>query len=315
MADEIIEEAIVLEMVHKIRKRAKTKRWGARKLHYLLKEEMAGISIKLGRDKFFDLLRENGMLVKPRKRNFFTTQSHHWLWKYENLIENIVITQPNQLWVADITYLKIDDQVYYLYLLTDTYSQKIVGFHIAMDLKAISAVNALKRALKDNPVKRPDSLIHHSDRGIQYCSKEYTTILKRHKVMISMTKPASPQENAIAERVNGILKEEWLYDLALGRDETPYKKIKEAITIYNQLRPHNSLNNMTPQQVHDQGFLRHKAERVIGKTYHWIKKTDLTGDQPEKSSYAIGPNDYALSSCSSAELDSPSSWHCKIGLI
>lgn len=308
----IIEEAIIIEMVNKIQKRAKTKRWGGRKLFGLIKQELPATSIKLGRDKFYDLLRNNGMLVRSRRRRYFTTQSHHWLRKYDNLIENMVISQPNQLWVSDITYVKINSMVYYLYLITDVYSQKIVGFHISTDLKAKSAVVALQMALKDNPVKRSWGLIHHSDRGIQYCSEEYTSILNRDKILISMTKPASPQENAIAERVNGILKDEWLYDIVLGQNRNPYKKLREIIGIYNQIRPHNSLCNLTPCQIHDMGFKRHKAERVIGKTYSYKKKADPEKRQPDKvEKYAIEPNDYSLVSCSQAELTSASSWHCK----
>jgi len=311
--DKAIEEAMVIEMVNKIRKRAKTKRWGRRKLHSLIKEELSGFSIKIGRDKLFDLLRENGMLVKSRKRRYYTTQSHHWLRKYENLTENIVISHPNQLWVSDITYVKFNKKVFYLYLITDAYSQKIVGFHISMDLKANSAVKALWVALKDNKVEHACKLIHHSDRGIQYCSKEYTDILLAHGILISMTKPASPQGNAIAERVNGILKDEWLYELELKKDENPYKKIKMIIEIYNQIRPHNSLKNLTPCQIHDMGLLRHKAERVIGKTYSYSRKAAPKKRQPENTdNYAIGPYDYSLASCSPAELASAPSWHCKI---
>jgi len=298
-------------MIEKIRKRAKTKRWGGRKLHKLLQEEMDGFSLKIGRDKLFDLLREHGMLVKPRKRNYYTTQSHHWLRKYDNLIENLVITKPNQLWVSDITYVKFDSQVYYLYLITDAYSQKIVGYYTSTNLKAESAIKALQMGLKNNSVKQANSLIHHSDRGIQYCSKAYTDLLAKYKIYISMTKPASPQENAIAERVNGILKEEWLYDLATESSKAPQQLISEVIKIYNQLRPHNSLANSTPEQIHNLGFLRHNGERVIGKTYSYRKKTDPKKDQSSVSNYAIAPDDYSLSSCSSAELDSASSWYCK----
>ena len=312
LTNQAIEEAIILEMVNKIRKRSKTKRWGTRKLHLLLKKEMAGFSIKMGRDKLFDLLRANGMLVRPRKRHYFTTQSHHWLKKYENLTENAVIKRPNQLWVADITYLKTGNEVYYLYLITDAYSQKIVGFYVSLDLKAESAVKALLMALKSNPSICPHNLIHHSDRGIQYCSGQYVGILNQYNIYISMTNPSSPQENAIAERVNGILKEEWLYDLDLKQGEKPGKKISEIIKIYNQIRPHNSLKNMTPSQIHDEGFYRHTAERVIGQTYCWKQKADPLKSQPVSSNYAIGPNNYPSASCSPAELASVSLWHCKL---
>lgn len=311
---EVIEESIVLEMIYKVRKLTKTQRWGVRKLHHLLKEEKEGFPITIGRDKLFDLLRAHGMLVRPRKRRFFTTQSHHWLRKYQNLVENLVINRPNQLWVADITYLKAGNQIYYLYLITDAYSQKIVGHYTSVDLKAESAVKALNMALRANSQIPPNGLIHHSDRGVQYCSTEYVHILKKREIHISMTKPASPQENAIAERVNGILKEEWLYDLEYEQDSNTYKYVADIITIYNQARPHNSLNNMTPCQIHDLGFSRHNTERVIGKTYQWPKKTDPEVSQSINSKYAIEPNDYSSSSCSPAELDYASSWHCKLNL-
>jgi transposase InsO family protein len=310
----IIEQAIVLEMVNKIRKRAQTKKWGGRKLYKLVKEELAGFPIKMGRDKFFALLRSENLLVSPRKRKYFTTLSHHWLRKYDNLIENLVIRKPNQLWVSDITYVKFNDEVYYLFLITDAYSQKIVGFNLSVDLKAASAVEALKMAIRDNKTSAGFDLVHHSDRGVQYCSGEYVDILTGHSIGISMTNPASPQENAIAERVNGILKEEWLYDLILSQGQKPYKKVKAIIKIYNELRPHNSIGNLTPEQIHDKGFLRDKAERVIGKTYSWNKKADPKMSQPVKSENAIGANNYSLSSCSSAELDSASLWYCNLNI-
>ncbi len=302
---------MIIEMVKKIRKRAKTNRWGGRKLHKLLQEEFEGFALKMGRDKLFDLLRKNNMLVKPRKRNYYTTQSHHWLRKHDNLIENLVLVRPNQLWVSDITYVKFNGKVYYLYLITDAYSKKIVGYYISTNLKAASAIKALQMALKNNPVKQADSLIHHSDRGIQYCSEAYTQLLGKHKIHISMTKPASPQENAIAERINGILKEEWLYDLEAEPTKKPQQLIREIIKVYNQIRPHNSLKNLTPDQIHSVGFLRHNGECVIGKTYAYRKRANpKSRDQPLASNYAIAPNDYPLSSCSSAELDSASSWYC-----
>jgi len=310
--DEMIEQTMTIEVIRKIRKRAKTKRWGGRKLLGLVRNEIAGTSIKLGRDRLFDLLRENGMLVKPRKRRYFTTQSHHWLRKYDNLVENLVVSGVNRLWVSDITYVKFGNEVFFLYLITDAYSQKIVGFHISSDLKANSAVVALKMALRSNPVKGTYSLIHHSDRGVQYCSKQYTGLLNKHKILISMTRPASPQENAIAERVNGILKEEWLYDMELEKGGNPFRKIKQVIGIYNSIRPHNSLDGLTPCQIHEKGFLRHNTERVIGKTYNYTKKAIPKQGQPcNTKHYAIGPNDYSLAGCSPAGPASALSWHCK----
>lgn len=309
------QEEVVVQLVKNVRKEACTNKWGARKLFKIIGPDLKLHSIKLGRDKFFDILRSNNMLVQKRKRKFFTTQSHHWLRKYENLIENLVIERKNQLWVSDITYIKSGDVVKYLYLITDAYSQKIVGWNLSEDLKANSALKALKRALSTNKSIVPNSLIHHSDRGIQYCSTEYTELLTQKGILISMTKPGSPQENAIAERINGILKEEWLEVKEGEQQKNTERYVGRIIKIYNQKRPHNSLCNMTPEEVHDKGFLRHKPERVIGKEYKYRKKAAQKNEQPSKSNNAIGSNDYSLSSCSSAELDSALSWRCNVNIF
>jgi putative transposase len=267
-----LDEHLIISVVRKIRMKAKTDRWGARKLQDKVNHELNCINLKIGRDRLFDLLRANNMLVRKRKRTFFTTYSHHWLRKYDNLIEGKKLTAPNQLWVSDITYIKDSNgEVYYLYLITDAYSQKIVGWNISLDLKADSALIALKMAITNNK-DRLNNLIHHSDRGVQYCSAKYVDLLKRNNIAISMTNPGSPQENAIAERVNGILKEEWLYSSNFGDIKNGYCQVKEIISIYNTYRPHNSLNNKIPEQIHNLGFSRHKAERVIGKTFTYRKR-------------------------------------------
>lgn len=308
---EAFTEELVLGLVSGIRRKSKTSRWGVRKIFPLLQDDLELLGIKMGRDKLFELLRVNGLLVSKRKRRFFTTQSHHWLRKHQNLIQNMVVSRPNQLWVSDITYVQFNGKPYYLYLITDAYSQKIVGWNVTLDLKAESALKALKMALSSQKYIPFYSLVHHSDRGIQYCSYDYTGLLENSKVWISMTRPASPHENAIAERVNGILKEEWLVDLEYKEDINVKKHIDQIIIIYNQMRPHNGLGNITPTQVHDKGFLRHDTERVVGKKYHWKKKAEPIGTRPANSN-AIGPNDYSLTSCSSAELASASSWYCKL---
>lgn len=304
---QVLEEEIILEIIKKLRKKVKTSRWGVRKIHSLIKEDLRKHSIKMGRDKLFDLLRSNNMLVKPRKRHFFTTQSHHWLRKYEYLIENMTITGPNQLWVSDITYVYSEDGPLYLYLITDAYSQKIVGWYISSNLKAESAVIALRMALKNNSDLVGEELIHHSDRGVQYCSKLYVEILKSKHIKISMTHPGSPQENSIAERINGILKNEWIYDIELKNYENAKREIKGIVKIYNEMRPHQSLNYATPNQIHEKVFSRHKTERVIGKQYS-RKKTELKKDQ---SQYAIG-SELSLTGCSAAEPASVSSDKTKL---
>lgn len=300
---------MVLSAVWRIRRKAGTGRWGVRKLQGLVNAELASMGIRMGRDKLFALLRENNMLVTKRKRRHFTTQSFHWLRKYDNLVQDKGITAANQLWVSDITYVKTMNGIdYFLYLITDAYSQKIVGWRLSGDLKAASAVQALKMALKRNK-SRLDHLIHHSDRGVQYCSEEYVGMLKKHGIKISMARPGSPQENAIAERVNGILKEEWLYDQDYGSLKDGRRKIMKAINVYNTYRPHNTLNNMTPGQIHDRGFKRHKAVRVIGKTYKYKKRDHKTG--PSNKPLRFTGNDYSSGSCSPAELPSASSLHNK----
>ncbi len=293
---ELLEEEIILEIIKKIRRKSKTSRWGVRKIHSLIKEDLQRHSIKIGRDKLFDLLRSNNMLVKPRKRHFFTTQSHHWLRKYEYLIDKMSITAPNQLWVSDITYVYCEEGPLYLFLITDVYSQKIVGWCISTSLKAEFAVIALKMALKENTNLIGEELIHHSDRGVQYCSNLYVEILKGKRIKISMTHPGSPQENSIAERINGILKNEWLYDIDLKNLRHARKEIKEIVKIYNDMRPHQSLNYLTPNQIHNKVFKRHDTERIIGKQYG-KKKTELEKVQPN---IAIG-SEISLAGCSSAE--------------
>lgn len=282
----LINEEIIIAAIKRIREKANTKRWGARKLQKLVNQELHPLGVRVGRDQLFDLMRKNGMLVRKRKRKFFTTQSHHWLHKYDNLIQSMKLTGPNQLWVADITYVKSNGRVYYLYLITDAYSQKIVGWHLSEDLKANSAVAALKMGLKVNKASI-DKLVHHSDRGVQYCSEEYVKLLNGAGIYISMTKPGSPQENAIAERVNGILKEEWLYDANFENLQQGRKSLRKTTAIYNDYRPHNSLGNQTPVQIHDLGFLRHDPVRVIGQTYKYRKRTACT-NRPSKSNNAYG---------------------------
>lgn len=308
---EVFKEELVVSLVLKIRKKSKTSKWGLRKIYPLLEKDLTRLNIKIGRDKMFDLLRMHGLLVSKRKRRFYTTQSHHWLRKYHNLVQNMVIFRPNQLWVSDITYIELSGEVEYLYLITDAYSQKIVGWNIALDLKAESALEALKMAFGSQKNIPPYSLVHHSDRGVQYCSHDYTSLLESKQVWISMTKPASPHENAIAERMNGILKEEWLDDIKGNINISSKNYIGQIIKIYNNMRPHQGLGNLTPNQVHDEGFPRHDTERVIGKKYTWKKKTEPNKVR-SKNSNAIGPNDYSLASCSSAELTSASSWYCNL---
>lgn len=269
--DSMMKEELVLSVAAKIRRKAATKRWGVRKLHYLINEQLQCMNIHIGRDWLFDLLRTHNQLVTVRKRRYYTTQSYHWLRKYDNLTIDLELSGPNQLWVADITYIKGVFGVYYLHLITDAYSKKIVGWYLSEDLKASSSLFALNMALTCNK-DHLANLIHHSDRGVQYCSEEYVSQLQKHEIGISMTNPSSPQQNAIAERVNGILKEEWVEDYPIESICEGRKLLKKIISIYNNYRPHLSLDMLTPHQVHDKGFLRHETVCVIGKTYQYKRK-------------------------------------------
>jgi len=229
-------------------------------------------AIGMGRDAFFDLLRENGLLIRRRKRVPKTTNSKHWLKKYPNLIEGFIPTAPNQLWVSDITYIRLHNEFAYLSLITDAYSHKIIGFYLCENLSAKGCVNALKMALKSLPEKH--RLIHHSDRGVQYCSVEYVSLLEKEHIRISMTQTGNPKENPLAERVNGILKEELLEDvfpsLTIARNQ-----IATAISTYNFHRPHLSIDMLTPAEAHNsegpikkrwKNYYSHKKETEVTMT-------------------------------------------------
>ena len=203
---------------------------------------------KIGRDAMFDLLAERGLLVTKRKRRgCVTTLSRHRFKKYPNIVKGFIPTAPNQLWVSDITYIHLKEGFAYLSLITDAYSHKIVGFYLSMDLSAKGPLKALKMALKNNP--EITNLIHHSDRGVQYCCDDYVRLLKDNHIKISMTENGDPLENALAERVNGILKTELLEEVFCG-----YKIAQEAIAVacstYNYLRPHGSIDNLKPFEAH-----------------------------------------------------------------
>lgn len=237
----------MLSEVVKIRK--KHKHMGGRKLLEKLDSFMVEHKIKMGRDAFFDLLQANGLLVRRKKRRISTTQSSHWYRKYPNKIKGLTPDRPNQLWVSDITYWKIENGNVYISLITDAFSRKIVGYHVADTLDAIETVQALENALEELKEK-PTGLVHHSDRGLQYCSTAYVTILNDHDIEISMTENGDPYENALAERVNGILKEEYLYDYSVSTLNQARQVLDLVIVLYNEDRPHMSCNYKTPEFVH-----------------------------------------------------------------
>ncbi len=209
---------------------------------------MALQGVSYGRDRLFDLLRSNRLLIKPLRSYTKTTYSKHWLKKYSNLIQQKKVTQPNQVWVSDITYIRTDEGYNYLSLVTDKFSRKIVGYDLSESLKAEGAVRALQMAIKQSE-PQPD-LIHHSDRGLQYCCYEYQQLLRNHQIQPSMTEQYDPYENALAERMNGILKTEFLLEGGFPNSRLAQFAVEEAIDTYNSLRPHLSLDMKTPQEVH-----------------------------------------------------------------
>ena len=243
---ESINEDLVLTVVRKICETQK--RTGGRKLLEMVRERVQQEQL-MGRDGFFNLLRSHGLLVRKRKFRAVTTNSFHWLHKYPNLIKGLSPERPNHIWVSDITYIKTDDCFLYLYLITDAYSRKIIGWQLSDNLGSDNATLALYMAISQLPAKC-DEIIHHSDRGIQYCSLKYVKILEAHRIKISMTENGDPCENAIAERVNGILKTEWLYDMNLHNYTEAWEAVKQIVRIYNTERLHLSLEMLTPDQAH-----------------------------------------------------------------
>jgi putative transposase len=213
-------------------------------LYRLLKPEMAGT----GRDKLFDILKRHCLLINRRRRFVRTTRSNHLFRKYSNVLRALHLSAPNQAYVSDITYIRVGSGFAYLFLITDAWSRKIVGWWLSPDLGIEGGLKALRMALRQCPSTR--GMVHHSDRGIQYCCYAYTGELAKHGIIISMTEDQHCYENAIAERVNGILKEEYL----LGQRWPDYRMAKlataQAIELYNNRRPHWSLNLKTPNQVH-----------------------------------------------------------------
>lgn len=243
---EIIKEDLVLTVVKKIRETQK--RTGGRKLLEMLRKKL-GQDQMMGRDEFFNLLRRHGLLVRKRRFRAVTTNSFHWLHKYPNLIKGLSPERPNHLWVSDITYINTETGFLYLYLITDAYSRKIIGWQLSDNLGSDNAILALYMAISQLPANCGE-IIHHSDRGIQYCSLKYVKVLEAHGIKISMTENGDPYENAIAERINGILKTEWLYDMRLSNYTEAREAVEQIIRIYNTERLHSSIEMLTPDQAH-----------------------------------------------------------------
>lgn len=243
---EVLKEDILLQMVEKQRKLMP--RIGGRKLLELIQPGLIG-ELSMGRDCFFDFLRNHGLLVRKRRQSTRTTYSNHWLHKYPNLIVGFEPEKAHRLWVSDITYIWTNEGFCFLNLVTDGYSRKIIGWELGASLEARHSVKALKMAIRQLP-KGTRDVFHHSDRGVQYCCAQYVKILEKNHFQISMTQNGDPRENAKAERVNGILKDEWINDLVFSTIEEARVAIDRIIRIYNQFRPHSSLEYKTPCFAH-----------------------------------------------------------------
>jgi len=227
-------------------------RIGTRKLYYMLESSLQELHI--GRDKLFAILKANHMRIKPKRNYRVTTNSHHRFRKHKNLIGDMALERPEQVWVSDITYIGGRDRNCYLALVTDAYSKKIMGYDVSDSLATEGSLRALKMAIKQRKYK--NELIHHSDRGLQYCSNDYQKTLKKKKIIPSMTESYDPYANAIAERVNGILKQEFLLEDYRVDIKTMEAVVKDAVRIYNTQRPHWSCYMKTPERMHRQNQVK-----------------------------------------------------------
>ena len=234
---------VIVQLVMEIRRRMP--RLGGRKLHHLLRPDLERMGLALGRDRLFEVLGEQGLLIEPRRRSTRTTNSFHRFRIWPNLIRELEVVRPDQVWVADLTYLRCLRQFVYLFLVSDLYSRKIMGWALGETLEARWALEALQMALAgaEAPV---GGLIHHSDRGVQYCCEDYVNVLKREKIGISMAEVGNPYENAVAERICGILKGEFYLNRTFEEPAVARGAVLDAIDIYNHERPHTSLRMMTP---------------------------------------------------------------------
>ena len=243
----LLQEELVMQLV--LEKRTDLPKVGGKKLYHMLKEDLQAFKKSIGRDKFFDFLRKNDLLIKRRRSHARTTNSRHRFKKYMNLIKDLILSRSNQVWVCDITYLKTAQGFVYLALITDLYSRKIIGYDLSRSLTAAGSLRALRMALSQAK-KGTKGIVHHSDRGVQYCCHAYVNLLKKHEIEISMTEENHIAENATAERVNGILKGEFDLDQVYPSFARARLAVVQSIRKYNEIRPHNSLNLRTPEEAH-----------------------------------------------------------------
>ena len=261
------EDAIIVDLVNRERKIAR--RIGGRKLYLILQLDLERHRIKIGRDKFFEVLRANELLVKRRKQRVQTTMSRHRLRKYPNQVKALQIDRSEQLWVSDITYLSVAGGHGYLILITDAYSRKVVGYNFGKRMDTAFCLVALEQALVHRRYLERQ-LMHHSDRGVQYCSKAYVARLEQANISISMTEQGDPLENPLAERMNGIFKDNFAMDRDFSTFEDTQKQVQQAIQYYNERLPHSSLDMMTPDQAYDRiGNLKKHWK------WYWKEKQEL----------------------------------------
>lgn len=246
-AKQVAKQEVVKQLVD--RERKLLPRIGTRKIHYLIKEDLQRQELKCGRDKLFTLMRYYGLQIKPRRRYIQTTMSKHWLRKWPNIIKEKVVQYPDEVWVSDITYIKTEQGNCYLNMITDAYSRKIMGYAVDDTMETGSMINALKMATEQRQYTHLPT-IHHSDRGMQYCSREYDFLTCKNNIRLSMTENGDPYENALAERMNRTIKEEFGMDRKLKNKQQVYQLIEESIFLYNNKRPHLALKMKTPEQVY-----------------------------------------------------------------
>ncbi len=270
-----LNEALIVDLV-KLRRKL-WKKGSGRNLFAYLQPEFRKHGISIGRDKFFKILRENNLLIKIKNRKTKTTNSYHHFHKYENLIKELKVTRINQVIVCDITYLYLreNDSFAYLFLVTDLFSRKILGYNVSSDLSAKSAIKTLTMALKNmSDIKE---CIHHSDRGIQYCSNQYTELLKKNNIAISMTEHSDPLENAVAERINKTIKEEFTEEkqISFSNYKEAKNKIAKIIDFYNNERPHRSLEMYTPKMAYELNIELKRKWKPYYKDYSKINKITI----------------------------------------
>ena len=266
----------VIQRVSELRSRMP--KLGGVKLYNELKHEIGLLPVPFGRDQFFDLLRERGMLIRKRRRQVRTTMSRHGLPVYPDLTKGFKITRPGQVWVSDITYWRVDQGFYFIFLVTDACSRKIIGYHVALSMDGAHALAALHMAMR-NSHHGLNGIVHHSDRGSQYCYTRYVNTLKEQGMLVSMTEDSDPRDNAIAERVNGILKNELLAHHKVQNIAQAKALLHEAIHIYNDERPHLSCDLLKPSQAHT---LDHSLKRRWRTSYRSV-------NHPQEEEMVVNP--------------------------